>query len=882
MVLSFATAAQKGIICPYKVIISLIDKQMVDDFSRTNGITLVEGDEIGARWVANLIALEQAAKKVDAKKIISFHSRVTLAQEFATREPNGIGHYLTEYDVRHVNGSQSSSERSQIINAFANSDKGIITNARCLTEGVNIPAVDMVAFIDPRQSRIDIAQAVGRAMRKPRGPTEKQVGYVLVPLFAGISGESLEDSIHTEKFDAVAEVLNALQEHDENFVDIIDDLKRDKGEGKVLNFEGLLEKIDFIGPVVGFDRLVQSISIEISDSLGNSWYEWYGRLVKYKEANGNCLVPKDFISIDGFRLGNWVAIQRAKSAQLSEDRRSRLDQLGFVWDALSKKWEEAFTALKKYQELNGDCWVPAGFMTEDGLRLGTWVRTQRDRRSDVSEDRISRLDSLGFVWDPFAKQWEQGYIALKKYKELNGDCLVPKSVILEGGFRFGAWVVNQRRNKESLSVDRLRRLNELGFIWDVLSSQWEEGYRALKKYKEVNGNTSMSMAYVTEDGYRLGVFAQSQRQNRAKLSEDRRLRLNQIDFVWEVLTSQWEKGYSALEKYKEENGTCLVPSNFVTTDGFRLGQWVRVRLDKKAKLSDERLSRLDKLGFVWDTRDAFSEKWEAGFSALHNYKEENGDCLVPRAHATKDGYRLGVWVHTQRKNRTQLGDDRLNRLDKLGFVWHTFVKKWEEGYCALKKYKEAHGDCLVPARYVTEDGYRLGTWVQSQRYHFAQLGEDYLSRLDDLSFVWDPFSMQWEEGYVALKKYKEAHGDCLVPDSFVTEDDYRLGTWVRTQRDMRTQLSEDRRSRLDQLGFVWDPFTSKWEKGFSALKNYKVFNGDCLVPQGFVAEDGYRLGLWVSNQRRKKDKLSEDCLRCLDELGFVWNVRKSPLNSNQG
>ena len=233
--LSFGEAANKGIICHYKVIISLIDKQMVDDFTRNNGITLVDGDEIGARWVANLIALDQAVKKVDAKKIITFHSRVALAQEFAKNEPRGIAYYLKDYDVRHVNGSQNSSERSQLITAFANSPKSVITNARCLTEGVNIPAVDMVAFIDPRQSKVDITQAVGRAMRKPRGATTKTVGYILVPLFAGVDGEGLEEAIKTGKFDAIADVLNALQEHDEELVDIIRELQQRKGQGEVFD-----------------------------------------------------------------------------------------------------------------------------------------------------------------------------------------------------------------------------------------------------------------------------------------------------------------------------------------------------------------------------------------------------------------------------------------------------------------------------------------------------------------------------------------------------------------------------------------------------------------------------------------------------------------------
>ena len=233
--LSFGTAAQKGIICRYKVIISLIDKEMVDDFTRKNGITLVEHDEISARWMANLIAVQQAIKKVDARKIISFHSRIRLADEFAKNEPRGIAYHLRDYEVRHVNGGQSSGERGEIIRSFADAQRALLTNARCLTEGINIPAVDMVAFIDPRQSRVDITQAVGRAMRKPRGPTTKMFGYIVVPVFAGMGEkDSLEDAIKSEKFDAVVDVLNALQDHDEELVDIIREIKRAEGCGRAI------------------------------------------------------------------------------------------------------------------------------------------------------------------------------------------------------------------------------------------------------------------------------------------------------------------------------------------------------------------------------------------------------------------------------------------------------------------------------------------------------------------------------------------------------------------------------------------------------------------------------------------------------------------------
>ena len=370
--LSFGKAAEKGIICRYKVIISLIDKEMVDDFTRKQGITLVERDEVGARWMANLIAVQQAIERVEAKKIISFHSRVRLAQEFASKEPRGIAYHLTDYDVRHVNGEQSSGDRGDIIREFAGAPKALLSNARCLTEGINIPAVDMVAFVDPRQSRIDITQAVGRAMRKPRGPTTKTVGYVVVPVFAGMEeNDSLESAIKSEKFEAVVDVLNSLQEHDDELVDIIREIKQRKGEGEPFNPRRLFEKVEVIGPRVDLDRLTASIGIEIADCIGRNWDEMLGRLVAYKSRQGDCNVPA---SHSDRKLFHWVGAQRQfyKNNQLSTIRKAKLDEVGFIWDARAALWEEGFAHLSAYKAREGHCRVPNAHV-ENGFRLGRWV-----------------------------------------------------------------------------------------------------------------------------------------------------------------------------------------------------------------------------------------------------------------------------------------------------------------------------------------------------------------------------------------------------------------------------------------------------------------------------------------------------------------------------
>ena len=146
--------------------------------------------------------------------------------------------------------------------------------------------------------------------------------------------------------------MNSLLEQDEELVDIVRELKEAKGRGEVFNPKRFKDKVEVIGPLIGLDELTNSIYVEAVDRLGESWDEWYGRLVKFKERGGHCRVPA-LHKEDGTNLGNWVGTQRKTKDELTEDRRRRLDELGFVWDPLKDQWEEGFLSLKKFKEREG-------------------------------------------------------------------------------------------------------------------------------------------------------------------------------------------------------------------------------------------------------------------------------------------------------------------------------------------------------------------------------------------------------------------------------------------------------------------------------------------------------------------------------------------------
>ena len=164
--LPFAEAARRGIICDYKVIISVVTSEMVNDDMLRHGEVVVDGEVINARQVAHQIALQKACEEHDLQKVFTFHTKVKAAREFTGDGGHSISSHLPTYITSSVSGDMPTAKRELVMTAFKQADRAVLSNARCLTEGVDVPAVDMVAFMSPKKSKVDIVQATGRAMRK--------------------------------------------------------------------------------------------------------------------------------------------------------------------------------------------------------------------------------------------------------------------------------------------------------------------------------------------------------------------------------------------------------------------------------------------------------------------------------------------------------------------------------------------------------------------------------------------------------------------------------------------------------------------------------------------------------------------------------------------
>jgi hypothetical protein len=128
-----------------------------------------------------------------------------------------------------------------------------------------------------------------------------------------------------------------------------------------------------------------------------AWNRGVAALLAFREREGHCDVPRHHKE-NGYRLGQWVAVQRYTQNDLVSRRKAQLEEIGFVWSARDQWWEEAFAALKAFKAREGHCYVPAAHV-EGALHLGYWVTVQRRNRHKMARERRQRLDKIGFAWN---------------------------------------------------------------------------------------------------------------------------------------------------------------------------------------------------------------------------------------------------------------------------------------------------------------------------------------------------------------------------------------------------------------------------------------------------------------------------------------------------
>ena len=875
--LSFGQAIEQDLLTDYRVVIVGVTDPQVQELIEKRELVSVGGKvETDARTLAAHIGLAKAVKDYDLKKTISFHGRIKTAQAFAQDFPKIVewmpdGHKPSgTFWADTITGAMNSSERRILLEklkADIPNQHSLLSNARCLTEGIDVPALDAVAFIDPRSSQVDIIQAVGRAIRRS---SNKTLGTIVLPVLIP-SDVDAETAVEDSAFKPIWGIINALRAHDEKLADALDELRTNLGREKSIQDE-MPKKVILDLPLqidsLPFD-FASNLNLQLLERTTESWNFWYGKLVSYVALNGHASPPKPKRGND--QLAGWVTGQRQKYRRglLTKEREALLAKLpGWRWAVIEESWEEFFELLKVFAKEYGHSVVPQGTPSRlyRGKRLSSWVNNQRTKfnKDQLDQDLVQKLELVkGWTWDPKKRQFQAGFDALQKYVARNGTSWVERGTkfnYLNKDIDLASWcgTIRSKKKKGRLTPSEIKSFDQIpDWSWNrKKDDDFNDWLILLKAFANENGH-ALVPAKTQYRGQSLASWVNTQRTryNDGLLDEDRIKRLESVKgWSWRPHDDAWFKFYFEILEIAKKLGTIKLFQE-VNSESRHQKAWInrQRKLYENKTLANDKITALEKIpGWSWEYKDVNVEGWNSAIRKLGDYVTEFNE--LPKRSVVYKNFKLGDWVKGRRTdyNAGRISEARVKELESIpGWTWDPFGDAWNQTLRRLETIAAKSPSGLpksFPDRY-------LSGWITSQRKLYAakELTKEKIAKLEKLKgWQWSNEEIkndQWIEMYSHLKRFAKENGHARVKDKSKF-DGIKLGTWVAVQRRRYADKIIDKHqiALLEKLKkWSWDPIEDDWKEShqeFIAFVNKNIGKR----PRAHIPEE-YELAQWVGVQR---------------------------------
>lgn len=548
-----------------------------------------------------------------------------------------------------------------------------------------------------------------------------------------------------------------------------------------------------------------------------SWLKWnegYKHAEQYSKENSNLFVPYNYISEDGYKLGLWLNNQRAQyvANQLLQERIEKLNSIGMVWNKYKSLWDKSYGVILEYYSQNGSIYP----LKNLGLALGDeyvkWIHTQTTERTKgkLSEGKIALLEQIDIKWNIKDAQWEEMYQMAKKYyfTHCNSDKL-----LFSGNEppELHHWLRRQRANykdgtNSNFTNDRIKKLNEIGMVWDEYEYSWFEHYQLATQYYEKNKHLTPTL----EENRQLFAWIRSQRKayKAGKLSVNKIELLEKIDMVWDdsnkvIRVSFPEKAVlfflqSHYPSVESSNRTILggkeldmyIPelSTAIEYDGYYHINTLEKDLEKN-KLCKDRGIRLIRI------REATIPKMDSSDTVCIIEQKDIGVSSLANS-ITQLLAILGTNQTVSAELIEQYSKEIANTVNNHNAFFEMMYQKAEA-------YYKDHGH-LVPS---TQDDKQLRQWLQNLRTRYSNCGlsDAVIKRLNDIGMEWTPVKDTWERNYKIAERYYNAHGDLKIPRSCEMEG-IKIGQWIKAQRNQYAAgtISKEREEKLNEIQMIWN------------------------------------------------------------------------------
>jgi superfamily II DNA or RNA helicase len=475
------------------------------------------------RMAAAQAALAMAVAELGLRRCVAFVPTVAEARLFARTLAGTLAMLPEERRPRgpvsagFVHGRMNSAQREIALGALRRPPEGgwsVVANARCLTEGIDIPDIDSVLFAAPKDSITDIIQAAGRPLRLS---AEAGTAAIIVPAVLPGDDDPAQDA-GVGRWENVVRVVRALSAHDDRLAASMAAARAARPAG--LRTGGaepaLPPAIDVQAPPGTAARVLDALRVRIIDGTASQWWEWHALLREYRLEHGHADVPGGYQAPGGGELGNWLSRQKVGHADgaLPAERAAALEELGVTWSAGEASWQRGLEHATAYRAAHGHLNVPHGQAGSDGFRLYPWLAAARARLAAgiLDPGRASQLRALDFTGQTNTQAaFQRGLDALDAYIAANGHAAVPISYVTPDGYRLGNWISSKRSPQAKLTAAARGALGERGMIWDTRAAGFAEGLDHLDAYITAHGQARPPGSYTAPDGYPLGRWLIRQR-----------------------------------------------------------------------------------------------------------------------------------------------------------------------------------------------------------------------------------------------------------------------------------------------------------------------------------------------------------------------------------
>ena len=379
-------------------------------------------------------------------------------------------------------------------------------------------------------------------------------------------------------------------------------------------------------------------------------------------------------------------------------------------------------------------------------------------------------DILDGLRNSFEYSWEIVFEVLQEY--LVEYRHFPEYFEEYHGYKIGMWCSNQRvlRNAGNLSEERINLLDSVGFIWDAKDERWMSSYHQAEHYKSKHGKFP-ARTDTSEEAVTIYRWIANQKQNfkNGTLSKERKKLLESVGILVKAKSSEdsWNENYALLTNFLQKN------SRFPTTTDAQLNEsvyavyrWMLHQREsyKKGRLSQDRIEKLESIGFVWDAK---RDLWNRQFELLEKFVEINH--RPPNAKDKIDGSGIGQWYLKQKKliETGKLAPELSDKIQKLNIleissydVYNDSV--WKKNYEVLKQFMdEFHRPPYTDEIY---HGIKLYQWLiqQKNRYNKGKLKREYADKFTEIGIDISVFTSgkelprpAWMSTYMEYKKFLE-------------------------------------------------------------------------------------------------------------------------------